>query len=54
MDGNAIGGAKAEFLKDVFFGSGDSVEMSIKMLGASFLGFPVRCVQGDNFGPYTC
>ena len=48
MNGDAIGDAKTKFLKDVYFGSGDSVGMSLKMLGASFPGFPVPCGQGDN------
>ena len=44
-DDNAIGDTKTKFLKDVFFGSGDSVGMSVKMLGASFLGLSVMWGQ---------
>ena len=48
MEGNAIEYAKTKFLKDVFFGSGGSVRMSVQVLGASFLGLPVTCGLRDN------
>ena len=48
MEGNAIGYAKTEFLNNEFFVSGGSVGISVEMLCASFLGFPVLCGQSDN------
>ena len=48
VEGNAIGYAKTEFLKDVFFGSESSVGISVEVLGSNLLGFPVPCRQRDN------
>ena len=48
VEGNVIGDAKTEFLKDVFFESGGNVGMSVEILGAIFLGSPVSCGQRDN------
>ena len=48
VEGNAIGDAKTEFLKDVFFASRGSIGMPVKILGASFLGFPVSCGQRNE------